>query len=229
LSSRPAKTSLLLGLAALALFTALLIPGSALALVGTNPPSGNPGDYSGSGDWEGSDQNDQLTNEAGATVDGNLNGRLGSDHIINQGRVVYEIYGSYNRHDGDSSGGNTIESSGEVGWEIYGSLNVLDFSANGERLFANRGAGISGLSGGGLGYTPPSGGNNTIIHTGRITGSIIGSANFALESSGGGNTIINSGWVRDGIYGSGNMVLWSSGGDNYIENSGTVEFEIVVP
>ena len=95
-------------------FLLTLAAGPALAEIGTNPPSGNPGDYSGSGDWLGTNQNDQLTNESGARIDGSINGLLGSDTITNAGDVTGTITGSGNNQAQGVSGSNHIINSGSV-------------------------------------------------------------------------------------------------------------------
>ena len=158
----------------------------ALAGVGTNPASvpPNPLDYGGAGDWNGSGDLDQLTNDAGATVSGSVYGNPntaatgysgGENTITNAGTVNDHIYGSYNEADGVSGGENQITNSGTVIRNVYGSRNEGDGSI---------------------------GGGNTINNSGTVTGDIYGTCNLGIgaSSGGSGNTITNSGTVGGGIY-----------------------------
>ena len=85
----------------------LTIPIPGLAEVGTNPASGNPLDYGGAGDWYGSADPDQLTNESGATVNG-------------------DIYANHNSAGGSSGGENAIINHGTLNGTAYGSYNSGD-------------------------------------------------------------------------------------------------------
>ena len=171
-------------------FSLCLALGSpAMAGVGTNPASGNPQDYGGAGDWNGSGDPDQLTNDAGATVSGNIYGNPNTDvtgydgggnTINNAGTVDDNIYGSYNQAGGVSGDGNTITNSGTVSDAVYGSYNLGSSS---------------------------SGGSNTITNTatGAVTNDIIGSDNQGDGSSGCKNTIVNAGNVTGDVVATSNV------------------------
>ena len=173
-------------IAAVVVLFALACASPALAGVGTNPASvpPNPLDYGGAGDWNGSGDLDQLTNDAGATVSGSVYGNPntaatgysgGENTITNAGTVNDHIYGSYNEADGVSGGENQITNSGTVIRNVYGSRNEGDGSI---------------------------GGGNTITNSGTVTGDICGTLNSGAgtSSGGAGNTITNSGTVGGGIY-----------------------------
>ncbi|KIX13086.1 autotransporter domain-containing protein [Dethiosulfatarculus sandiegensis] len=215
----------------------LTIPIPGLAGVGTNPTSGNPLDYSGTGDWYGSADPDQLTNESGATVNGDIYANHnsaggssgGGNTISNQagGQVDESIYGSYNEGVGSSGGGNNISNSGAVVDNIYGSRNTGANSSGSGNTITNNSYNVDGVIFGSSNEGEgSSGGGNTIINSGSgYPLGIIGSCNEGLGSSGGGNTITNIGSARvwGVIIGSDNFDEGTSGGFNTINNSGSAE------
>lgn len=214
----------------LALLTA---PGTSLAGVGTNPASGNPLDYGGTGDWYGSTDPDQLTNESGATVGGNIYGNDnsadgssgGENTISNAGTVDDNIYGSYNDGAGSSGGSNTIINSGDVDGSIYGTDNWGTDSSGGGNTIINSGAVALDVCGSRNYRDGTSGGDNTIINeaAGTIGSSIVGTYNVGEGSSGGGNTIINHGTTA-GLNGTYNLREDCSGGSNTITNYGSTDY-----
>ena len=55
--------------------------GLIIAATGTNPPSGNPDNYSGAGDWRGTVGKDHFVNQEGATISGHIDMRQGEVRI----------------------------------------------------------------------------------------------------------------------------------------------------
>ncbi len=222
------RAILSLTLAGLLIFPVLTPPMPSLAAVGTNPASGNPLDYGGAGDWLGSGDPDQLTNETGATVSGSVYGNPntaatgysgGENTIINSGTVTGFIYGSDNEGNGTSGGGNTITNSGMVSISILGSGNSGDNASGGGNTITNTGTVTNIIFGTYNNGTNCGGGSNTIINYGSA-GGLYGSS--GIGAGGGSNTINNSGTVTHYIFGSLNYSDNSSGGSNTITNYGTV-------
>ena len=129
--------------------------------------------------------NDRIENLAGGEVSGGLHGGDGNDTIINQGSVQGLLEGG--------AGENTIINQGGLQGAMRG--------GSGDDYLVNTGE-VSGYMYGGTGS-----GNDTIINSGTVGGTIFGSEL-------GHATIINSGFVGEGIAG--------YGGDNQITNTGTV-------
>ena len=209
------------------------------AVTGTNPASGYPNDYSGSGDWRGTVGKDYFINEEGATVSGHIDMRQGDIDIVeNHGTVTGSIYGNYlqghtviNSGDVDGSiygsdnpitdydgGYNTIHNSGTVGDNIYGIHNSAEGSSGSHNTITNSGTAdyISGTYNDG---ENGQGGFNTIRSSGSVLG-MEGTVNDASNSSGGSNTLVNSGLVVNDIFGSVNYDDDTSGGSNTLHNSG---------
>lgn len=199
------------------------------AAIGTNPGSGRPADYSGSGDWIGTAGPDRLINFAGYTVYGNIIGNNnstagsqgGGNMIYNYGSVDNYIIGSQNSGVGSQGGGNKIYNYGDA-LAIAGSLNVVDGSTGGGNTVNNHGItyDLNGSANQGYGA---SGGGNLVINSGE-TVLLAGSSNYGESSYGYGNTIINSGVVVWILSGSRNYWEYSHGGKNTIYNYGEAEY-----
>lgn len=196
----------------------LLMPYTAMAEVGASPSTGNPYDYSGSGDWEGSAGNDQFTNNAGATVDGDINMTQGGvDEVTNHGTVNQSIIGG-------STDGNTItnSASGHVSFEIIGSNNDITGADAGSNTITNNGTIDFWTKGSNNSGERSSGGSNTILINAGTTFNVYGSHNAGLGASGGSNTLtVQAGATSLFLRGSNNEGQNSSGGSNEISNAGT--------
>ena len=199
------------------------------AAIGTNPGSGKPADYSGSGDWIGTSGPDLLINFAGYTVYGNFIGNWnsgagsqgGGNTISNYGSVNDSLIGSLNTGLGSGGGGNTVYNYGNANG-VAGSVNAVDGAIGGGNTVYNYGLTLEVDGSANLAYGC-SGGYNLVVNSGD-TFFVSGSYNEGEASYGYGNTIINTGFVYFEIDGSYNSGDFSHGGGNYIHNSGDVGY-----
>ena len=170
------------------------------------------------GDLEGTNDNDNITIDAGGGVLGFINGRQGSDRIENQGQVGDDIYGILN-NTSVFSGFNRIINGGVVMGDVYGSLNLVDNSSGGGNTITNQSGGIidgSILGSYNIGLYSASVHGNTVTNSGTVD-DLLGSSNEGDYSSGGGHTVTNN-FRAMGIWGSENYGKYSSGGSNTIIN-----------
>ena len=218
----------------------IALHGPSMAAEGMNPDTGGPNDYSGSGDWYGTVDDDVYTNND--IVKGSIDmTQGGSDTVLNTRTVESEILfsghgyniltnsGSVTTITNMTPSGSTIYNgynkyiNSKDGFAIFllGSSNQYDKTQGGDNSITNFGVILYIYASGNSG-SYSTGGDNTIINYGKLLSGISGSYNSGSHSSGGDNTIINKNIV-DYIHGSYNSGEHSSGGNNIIYNYGTAQ------
>ena len=163
------------------------------------------------GDWLGTADDDDYTNESTGSISGDANmAQGGSDEFTNAGSINGSIFMS-------SDGHNTVTNSGTVNAAIYGNANTDAGASSGHNTITNSGTADSLLGSLNTG-AGSSGGQNTIYNYGTVHSDIIGSDNFGENTSGGQNIIFNYDSAAN-VFGSSNTGANTSGGDNVIFNA----------